>query len=88
MKKILSWIYAIKTDKLLHFVCGMIIAQVLCMLLTHACRGWMPLLGAFLLASLIAASKEIVDIKYGVPSWKDLLASMIGIVVGLAILLI
>lgn len=88
MKKILSRLYAIKTDKLLHFICGLIIAQVVYLLLAHACNGWMPHIGAFLLGSLIAAAKEIADIKFGVPSWKDFIASVVGVVVGLLILLI
>jgi hypothetical protein len=42
---------------------------------------------AFLLATLVAGAKEAIDVKYGVPSWKDLLASEVGIVVGLLIML-
>ena len=88
MKKIISRLYAIKADKFLHFIGGMIIAQVVCVLLAHACNGWMSFVGAFLLGTLIVAAKEISDIKFGVPSWKDFIASVVGVVVGLLILMI
>lgn len=88
MKKILSRLYAIRADKFLHFICGLIIAQVVCLLLSHACYGCMPFVAAFLLGTLMAAAKEIADIKFGVPSWNDFFASVVGVVVGLLILMI
>lgn len=86
-KELFAWLYKVKTDKLLHVLFGLLIAQVVFVCLHFACQKWLALLGAFLLASLVAGTKELIDIKYGVPSWKDWLASEVGIIVGLLIML-
>lgn len=89
MKKIKEWVYGIKADKLLHFICGMVIAQVAYGLLVLCC---IPLMAWFfgLAAAVVAASlKEWWDFGHqGVPSWKDFIATVIGAIVGLLIMLI
>lgn len=86
MKKLIEWLYSIKADKYLHVLFGLLIAQIVFVLLNIACAPWLALLCAFLLASIVAGVKELIDVKYGVPSWKDFLASEVGIAVGLLVI--
>lgn len=88
VSRILKWLNGIKTDKLLHFIFGLLIAQVLYALLSIGFGKWMSVLGSMFLSSMIAAVKELYDINHGVASWKDILASVIGIVIGLLIMVI
>ena len=89
VNRIKQWLYAIKADKLLHFIFGMVIAQVAYGLLALHC---IPLMAWFfgLAAAAIAGSlKEWWDYGHqGVPSWQDLIATIVGAVVGLLIMLI
>lgn len=86
--KILKWLNGIKTDKLLHFIVALLVAQLLYALLSICCGKWMSVLGSMFLASMIAAVKELYDIGHGVASWKDILASVTGIMVGLIIIVL
>lgn len=86
-KELFAWLYKVGTDKLLHVLFGLLIAQVAYVLLHTGCVKWESAVVAFLLATLVAGAKEAIDVKFGVPSWKDLLASEVGIVVGLLIML-
>lgn len=85
-KEFFGWLNKIAVDKLLHFVCGLLVAQVAFVCLGFAVGKLWSLLGALLISSSVAAVKEAVDVKYGVPSWDDFGASIIGIFVGLSIL--
>jgi hypothetical protein len=85
-KELFDWLNKIAVDKLLHFVCGLLVAQVAFVCLGFAVGKWWSLLGALLISSAVAAVKEAVDVKYGVPSWEDFGVSIIGIFVGLSIL--
>lgn len=87
IEHIKNWLYGIKPDKLLHFIGGLMVAQVFFVLLNICCVRWVSLLVALLLATIVAGAKELYDIKHGVPSWKDFIASEIGIGVGLLIML-
>ena len=86
-KEFFDWLNKIAVDKLLHFVCGLLVAQVAFVCLGFAVGKWWSLLGALLISSAVAAVKEAIDVRYGVPSWKDFASSMVGIVVGLLIML-
>ena len=88
VSRILKWLNGIKTDKLLHFIVGLLIAQVLYALLSIGLGKWMSVLGSMVMSAMIAALKELYDIGHGVASWKDMLASVIGIVVGLTIMIL
>ena len=85
-KELFGWLSKIAVDKLLHFVCGLLVAQVAFVCLGFAVGKLWSLLGALLISSSVAAVKEAVDVKYGVPSWDDFGASIIGIFIGLSIL--
>lgn len=87
-EELFAWLYKVKTDKLLHVLFGLLIAQVVFVCLHFVCQKWLALLGAFLIASLVAGAKELIDIRYGVPSWNDWIASVIGATVGLIIMLL
>ena len=85
-KELFGWLNKIAVDKLLHFICGLLVAQVAFVCLGFAVGKLWSLLGALLISSSVAAVKEAVDVKYGVPSWDDFGASIIGIFIGLSIL--
>lgn len=87
-EELFAWLYNVKADKLLHVLFGLLIAQVAFVCLRLALPKWLALLGAFLIASMVAGVKELIDIRYGVPSWKDWIASVIGATVGLIIMLL
>lgn len=88
VEKIKQWLYGIKADKLLHIIAGMVIAQVAYRLLSLVVPMWWAMLAAFGVAVIAGAVKEAIDVKYGVPSWKDFIATVIGGVVGLLIMMI
>ena len=74
---IVAWFYA-NTDKLLHFVCGLLIAQI-----GTAIGGTEVGLAA---ACIAAAAKETYDeVKGGEFSLSDLVATIIGGIIGVAL---
>lgn len=84
----MDWLYKIKSDKLLHFIAGLLITQVVSIVLL-ALTGRLAmsvLLGG--MAGLIAAlAKELYDkLGHGVPSWSDFFATAIGSLVGMALI--
>ena len=74
---IVAWMYA-NTDKLLHFICGLLIAQA-----GTAIGGTEVGLAA---ACIAAAAKETYDeVKGGEFSLADLIATIIGGITGAAL---
>ena len=88
VNKIIKMLYGIQQDKMLHFVGGLLISQLLYAIASLMLPKWVALLLALIVATVVAALKEAWDIKHGVPSWADFLASEIGIVIGLLIIII
>lgn len=88
IERLKSWLYGIKSDKLLHFICGLLIAQVLYALLSIGCTKQVSMLVALILATAVSIVKEIWDIKHGVPSWKDFIASEAGVIIGLLVMVL
>jgi hypothetical protein len=86
--KIKSWIYGIKADKLLHFIAGLIVLQVAYKLLMYCLPKYLTAIISFIIMVIIGGIKELVDIKFGVPSIKDFIATLIGGIIGLLIMLI
>lgn len=84
MKKILAWLNSIKPDKLLHFIAGLLVAQISYALLSIGCTEWLSVLLAFWTAACVGGAKELIDwaTNSGVPSWKDFFATLIGDAVG------
>lgn len=83
---IIKMLYGIQQDKMLHFVGGLLISQLLYAIASLMLPKWVALLLALVVATVVAALKEAWDIKHGVPSWADFLASEIGIMTGLSIM--
>lgn len=90
MVKLFQWLGKIKADKLLHFICGMIIAQLTAGLpLAFHCLHWAwCYLIAAAVAAIAGALKELWDGHgHGKACLKDFIATLIGAAVGLLTLL-
>lgn len=86
MKRIFDWIGQVKKDKILHFVCGMIISQIMFTIFQTAFVAWLSVLLSLACTSVIGALKEVYDKHYGGCSeTKDFIATTIGGVVGVAL---
>jgi len=83
INKILQWLNKLKTDKLLHFIAGMLISQVTYILISltslHIC--WIVLL-SLTITVISGGIKEVIDKKYGVPSIMDFVYTVIGGFIG------
>lgn len=82
MKKIIEWLYSLKADKLLHFIAGLVVAQIAFALLDLATSVWCSAFLAFLVAAVAGGVKEAWDVKHGVPNVADFVATMVGGLVG------
>ena len=58
-----------------------------CALITVVVSIILPWWAGGLVALLVGIGKELWDIRYGVPSWKDVLYDFIGAVIGASIAL-
>lgn len=82
MKKIIEWLYSLKADKCLHFIAGMVVAQISFALLDLATTMWWSAFLAFLVAAVVGGLKEAWDVRHGVPNVADFIATMVGGLVG------
>jgi len=87
VNKIMQLIREVKADKWLHLLCGLGVAQVAFTLLSIALPWWLSALLSFILSAIAAGVKELVDIKYGVPSIKDFLWTCVGGLIGVLLLI-
>ena len=78
MKRIIDWLYSLKSDKYLHFIAGLVVAQVVFALLRLAMPWWWCAFLSFVAASVVGGVKEAFDVKYGVPKLADFVATMFG----------
>lgn len=83
IERIKKWLYAIKVDKYLHFIAGIIVSQVAFALLDIGDMpvGWCAFLSVVVTA-IVGGVKEAVDVKYGVPNVKDWAATFYGGLLG------
>jgi len=89
MKNLIKKLYEIKVDKILHFICGLIIYEIMFAILIHFITPILSLIIAFIASTAIGAAKEwIYDKKYGVPNINDFYATEIGIIIGTIIMLL
>ena len=88
VKRIIEWLSHLKSDKLLHFIAGLLIAEVTAGALSHWTKLYSLIIG--LVASVVAGwLKEWWDSKHGgVVSDKDFVATVIGGSVGTLVMLI
>jgi len=84
----MNWLYKIKSDKLLHFIAGLLIAQVAAaVLLAFTGRLAMSVLLGGTAGLIVALAKELYDkLGHGVPSWSDFFATAIGSLVSMALI--
>ncbi len=89
MKRIIEWLCGLKADKLLHFIAGVVVSQIIFGLLDLAMPMWWCALLSLLAAAIVGGIKEAIDVKHGVPNIKDWVATFFGGVLGviLAILI-
>ena len=77
----------VSTDKYLHFICGLIIAQVVAQLLSHWLAWWIISTLGFLAAVMAGIAKEYYDKKHGeLPERQDALATALGGLLGILLL--
>jgi len=88
VEKIKAWLYGIKPDKLLHFIAGLIVAQMAFALANIWLDKWLALCLAVFASMLAGGLKELIDTKIGVPNWSDVIATIIGGVVGTILILL
>jgi len=87
IKRIIFKLAAISTDKYLHFICGLIIAQVVAQLLGHRLAWWTVFALGFLAAVMAGIAKEYYDKKHGeLPECQDALATALGGLLGILLL--
>ena len=82
MSRLVKWISNLKKDKLLHFICGAAVSQVAFAATVSFTSNWIAALISVEAAVLAGACKEWWDVRHGVPSWKDFLATVLGGVLG------
>ena len=76
MKRLLNMLGSIPSDKMLHFIVGMLITAIVAVLVPR----FTPI--AMTVAVVAGFAKELRDeITYGGFDWKDLLATVLGGVV-------
>ena len=84
MKRIKDWLYGVKADKWLHAIVALVMAEVL-FLAVFRCTGKpLGLLLSTAVTLAVCALKELWDMasKKGVASWGDVIAGIIGTVIG------
>lgn len=88
VNKIKQWLSGIKSDKLLHFIAGLLVAGIVSGALSHFVRLYALIIG--LVASVVVGYlKERWDSgNDGVVSEKDFLATLFGGSVGTIVMLI
>ena len=88
IKRIIFRLATVSTDKYLHFICGLIIAQVVAQLLSHWLAWWIISALGFLAAVMAGIAKEYYDKKHGeLPERQDALATSLGGLLGVLLLL-
>jgi hypothetical protein len=87
MRRIVDWIRSVKADKWLHLLCGLGVAQVAFALLSLALPWWGAALSALAMSAVVGGIKELVDVKWGVPSWKDFAWTCAGGLIGVLLLI-
>lgn len=89
IKKICNWICNIKADKLLHFIAGLLMAQIMCVIMNFIVNGYTSIIIGFIFSCVVCAAKEIVYdllMKRGTPSIKDFIFGFIGALLGTIII--
>lgn len=88
VKMLIDFLGSVKADKWLHVICSLLIAQITSELFMLFLPKWIALLCGLVVACIAAAGKELWDKRHGVPSLTDFIASVVGAVIGLAVVAI
>ena len=84
-----EWLYSLKSDKLLHFIVALVIAQAGAAVFGLFMGRFVRIYMGWLLAVIVTLLKEIWDKRHdGVCSKADFAAGFLGALVGAAMLLI
>lgn len=87
IKRIIFRLAAVSTDKYLHFICGLVIAQVVAQLLDRRLAWWATSALGFLAAVVAGIVKEYYDKKHGeLPERQDALTTALGGLLGILLL--
>lgn len=90
IKRIYKWITAIKADKLLHFIAGILITQISFILLDLFISAKYAVSVAFMFSCIVCALKELLYdhvLEKGVASWKDFIAGFLGSFIGILLVI-
>lgn len=89
VKELFNWLHKVAIDKLLHFIVGLMIAQLGAALFGLFLGAYMKIFFGWILSVLVTMSKEIWDKRHdGVCSYADFSAGFLGAIIGSLILLI
>lgn len=88
MRKIINHLAAICTDKYLHYLCGLGIAQLVAQILAHHLAWWLAFFLGFITSVVAGLLKEWYDRHHGgTPEMADALATTYGGLLGVILLL-
>ena len=88
MRKIINHLATICTDKYLHYLCGLCIAQVVAQILAHHMAWWLAFFLGFIISVVAGLLKEWYDRHHGgTPDMADTLATTYGGLLGVILLL-
>ena len=77
---------SVKADKWLHFICGLIVAQLMLAVFSICMPYWASVLLSLFATACIGGAKELLDkVAGGVPSWADFWFTLAGAAIGLLI---
>jgi len=88
MRKIINHLATICTDKYLHYLCGLCIAQLAAQILAHHMAWWLAFFLGFIISVVAGLLKEWYDRHHGgTPDMADTLATTYGGLLGVILLL-
>lgn len=89
ISRVKKWLYGIKADKFIHFIGGMVAAQVAFAMFGHCFPLWHCAVLSVFTAACIGGAKELLDMAdNGVASWNDFWATVAGSVSGVLVMLV
>ena len=86
VSKLKALLGSVKADKWLHFICGLIVAQLMLAVFSICMPYWASVLLSLFATACIGGVKELLDkVAGGVPSWADFWFTLAGGAIGLLI---
>ncbi len=90
MKKLKAWLYGIKADKWLHVIVALVVVEVLFLAIFHDIGKPAGLTMSAAITVALCCLKELYDMDSndGVASWGDIIAGIVGIVIGVMVMMV